>query len=69
VPEERSVGLDELLSALKRYIGESGDSEQAAAFKIGVNQFTLNRWLCGRQRPKKGKAALTAEFLRRAGYL
>jgi hypothetical protein len=55
-----------LLSALKRYLEESGDTEQTVAPKIG-----MNRWLSDNESPKKGegKLALTALFLRRAGYL
>jgi transposase-like protein len=60
---------DELLSALKRYLEESGETEQTVASRIGVNRHTLHRWLSEVQSPKKGKLALTAFFLRRAGYL
>jgi Homeodomain-like domain len=60
---------DELLSALKRYLKESGDTEQAVARQIGVNHHTLQRWLSDKQSPKKGPLGLTALFLRRAGYL
>ena len=71
LPEKGVISPDELLSALKRYLEESGDTEQAAASKIGVNHHTLHRWLADNQSPKKGggKLALTALFLRRAGYL
>jgi transcriptional regulator with XRE-family HTH domain len=69
LPEEGVVSPDELLSALKRYLEESRDTEQAVAFQIGVNHHTLRRWLSDKQSPKKGKLALTASFLRRAGYL
>ena len=64
-----TVSPDELLSALKRYLEESRDTEQAVASQIGVNHHTLRRWLSDKQSPKKGKLALTASFLRRAGYL
>jgi hypothetical protein len=63
------VTPDELLSALKRYLAESGDAEEAVASQIGVNHHTLRRWLSDRQSPKKGKLALAAAFLRHAGYL
>jgi DNA-binding XRE family transcriptional regulator len=63
------VTPDELLSALKRYLAESGDAEEAVASQIGVNRHTLRRWLSDRQSPKKGKLALAAAFLRHAGYL
>jgi len=69
LPEEGVVSPDELLSALKRYLEESRDTEQAVASQIGVNHHTLRRWLSDKQSPKKGKLALTASFLRRAGYL
>ena len=65
----RQVSPDELLSALKRYLSESGDTEEAVASQIGVNHHTLRRWLSDKQSPKKGKLALTTSFLRRAGYL
>ncbi|HSZ76094.1 MAG TPA: hypothetical protein VK775_01705 [Chthoniobacterales bacterium] len=54
---------------MKRYLAESGDTEEAAASRIGVNHHTLRRWLSDKQSPKKGKLALAAAFLRHAGYL
>jgi transposase-like protein len=69
LPEKRVVSPDELLSALKRYLAESGDTEEAVASQIGVNHHTLRRWLSDKQSPKKGKLALAAAFLRHAGYL
>jgi hypothetical protein len=61
---------DELLKALKRYLAESAQTERATASRIGVNHHTLHRWLSDNQSPKKGRRlALTALFLRRAGYL
>jgi transposase-like protein len=69
LPEKSVVSPDELLSVLKRYLKESGDTEQAVASQIGVNHHTLHRWLSDKQSPKKGKLALTAVFLRRAGRL
>jgi hypothetical protein len=63
------ISPDQLMSALKRYLEESRDSEQEVASQIGVNHHTLRRWLSDKQSPKKGKLALTASFLRRAGYL
>jgi hypothetical protein len=60
---------DELLRALKRYLEESGESERAVASQIPINHHTLRRWLSDKQSPKKGKLALAALFLRRAGYL
>jgi transcriptional regulator with XRE-family HTH domain len=63
------VSPDELLRALKRYLAESGDTEEAVASRIGVNHHTLRRWLSDKQSPKKGKLALAAAFLRHAGYL
>ena len=71
MPEKGVINADRVLSALKRYLEESGDTEQAVASKIGVNHHTLHRWLTDNQTPKKGggKLALTALFLRRAGYL
>jgi transposase-like protein len=69
--EKGVISPEELLSALKRYLEESGRTEQAVASKIGVNRHTLHRWLSDNQSPEKGegKLALTALFLRRAGYL
>jgi transcriptional regulator with XRE-family HTH domain len=69
LPEKGVVSPDELLSALKRYLEESGDTEQAIASQIGVNHHTLHRWLSDKQSPKKAKLALAASFLRRVGYL
>ena len=69
MPEKDVISPDELVSALRRYLEESGDTERAVAFQIGVNHHTLRRWLSEKQSPKKGKLALTAIFLRRAGYL
>jgi len=63
------ISPDQLMSALKRYLEESRDNEQVVASQIGVNHHTLRRWLSDKQSPKKGKLALTASFLRRAGYL
>ena len=71
LPDKDVISPDELLSALKRYLEESGDTEQTVASKIGMNRHTLHRWLSDNESPKKGegKLALTALFLRRAGYL
>ena len=69
LPEKDVINPDELVSALKRYLEESGDTDRAVASRIGVNHHTLRRWLSEKQSPKKGKLALTAIFLRRAGYL
>ena len=69
MPGKDNIGPDELLSALKRYLEESGDTEREVASQIGVNHHTLHRWLSDKQSPKKGKLALVASFLRRAGYL
>ena len=63
------ISPDQLMSALKRYLEESRDNEQVVASQIGVNHHTLRRWLSDKQSPQKGKLALTASFLRRAGYL
>jgi hypothetical protein len=71
LPEKGVISPDELLSALKRYLQESGATEEVVACEIGVNHHTLHRWLSDNQIPKRGggKLALTALFLRRAGYL
>ena len=69
MPEKDVISPDELLSALKRYLEESGETERALASQIGVNYHTLHRWLSDKQSPKKGKLALAASFLRRAGYV
>jgi hypothetical protein len=67
--KETAVSPDEVMSALRRYLESTGDTERAAALKMGVNQHTLCRWLSDEQSPKKGKMALAAFFLRQAGYL
>jgi transposase-like protein len=69
LPEKGVVSPDELLSALRRYLAEAGDTEEAVASQIGVNHHTLRRWLADRQSPKKSRLALAASFLRHAGYL
>ena len=69
LPEKRLVSPGELLNALKRYLAESGDTEEAVASQIGVNHHTLRRWLSDKQSPKKCKLALAATFLRHAEYL
>jgi transcriptional regulator with XRE-family HTH domain len=68
-PGKDVVSPDELMSALKRYLEQCGKTEQEVASEIGVNRHTLGRWLSEKGSPKKGKLALTASFLRRAGYL
>jgi DNA-binding XRE family transcriptional regulator len=67
--EKGVTNPNELMIALKRYLEQCGKTEQAVASQIGVNRHTLARWLCDKESPKKGKLALTAFFLRRAGYL
>jgi transcriptional regulator with XRE-family HTH domain len=67
--EKGVISPDELMAALKRYLKQCGKTEQAVASQIGVNRHTLARWLSDNHSPKKGKLALTAFFLRRAGYL
>ena len=67
--KETAASPDEVMSALRRYLENTGDTERAAALKKGVNQHTLCRWLSDEQSPKKGKMALAAFFLRQAGYL
>ena len=58
-----------LMEALRRYLEDSGETERAVASRIGINYHTLRRWLSDTNSPRKGKLALTAQFLRRAGYL
>jgi hypothetical protein len=67
--EKGVTNPNELMTALKRYLEQCGKTEQAVASQIGVNRHTLARWLSEKESPKKGKLALTAFFLRRAGYL
>jgi DNA-binding XRE family transcriptional regulator len=67
--EKGITNPNELMIALKRYLEQCGKTEQAVASQIGVNRHTLARWLSDKESPKKGKLALTALFLRRAGYL
>jgi len=59
----------ELLSTLRRYLDESGDSEQKIASQLGINRHALFRWLSDKQAPEKEKVAHIALFLRRAKYL
>ena len=67
--ENEVMSPDELLKALKQYLEKSGETERALASRIGINHHILRRWLSAEQSPKKVKLALTALFLRRAGYL
>ena len=67
--ENESTSPDQLMEALRRYLKDSGETERAVASRIGLNCHTLHRWLSDRNSPQKGKLALTAQFLRRAGYL
>jgi hypothetical protein len=53
---------DELMTALKRYLRESNDSEIVVATRIGINRHTHNRWLTTNKTPAKGILALTAFF-------
>ena len=48
------------MGALRRYLENTGDTERAAALKMGVSRHTLCRWLSEKQSPKKGKLALAA---------
>jgi hypothetical protein len=43
-PEKGVFSTDELLSALRRYLAESGDTEEEVASRIGVNHHTLRRY-------------------------
>ncbi len=69
LPDNDVISPDQLMTALKRYLEESSDTEETVASQIGVNHHTLRRWLTEKQSPRKEKLALTASFLRRAGYL
>ena len=67
---QESKSSHELIKALQRYLDETGETERAAASRIGIDRHTLHRWLSDVQSPpKEGKLALAAFFLRRAGYL
>jgi hypothetical protein len=44
---------DELMTALKRYLRESNESEIVVASRIGINRHTLNRRLTNSQSPTK----------------
>src|SRR5262245_47979622 len=67
--KETAVSPDEVMSALRLYLENTGDTERAAALKMGVNRHTLCRWLSDEQSPKKGKMALAAFFLRQALFV
>ena len=54
MPDKDVISPGELLSALKRYLEESGDTVQTVASKIGMNHYTLHRWLSDNESPKKG---------------
>jgi len=67
--EKAVVTLEELFLALKRYLEESGDSEQTIASHIGIHPHALAHWISDKKAPSKAKAARIALFLRRARYL
>jgi hypothetical protein len=67
--ENESTSPDQLMEALKRYLKDSGETERAVSARIGLNYHTLRRWLSDKDSPNRGKLALTAHFLRQAGYL
>jgi hypothetical protein len=69
MPDTSGISSVELLSALKRYVEESGDTVKLVASQIAIHEMILHRWLSGESSPKGVKAALTAYFLRRVGYL
>ena len=66
---ETAVSADEVINALRRYVEKTGDTQRAAAVKMGVNRHTLCRWLTEKQIPKKIDLVLVAVFLKRARFL
>jgi hypothetical protein len=64
-----AVTSDELLTALKRYFQETGDSERSTASCIGIHRDVLRRLLSDSSGPRKQIVARIALFLRRAGYI
>jgi hypothetical protein len=67
--EEAAISPDEVMNALRRYLETTGDTQRAAALKMGVNRHSLCRWLSDIHSPKKENLVMVAAFLRRAGYL
>jgi len=63
------VKTQDVLDAVKRYVGESQDGERQTAIKIGVSRATLYRWLTDKAQPHKRRLAQVAGFLRRIGYI
>ena len=56
MPEKCVIGPVELVSALKRYLAESGETEKALASQIGINHHTPQSLAIRREESTKGKA-------------
>jgi predicted DNA-binding protein (UPF0251 family) len=67
--QEMAVSADDVIKALRRYLEKTGDTQRAAAVKMGVNRHTLCRWLAEKQIPHKIDLVLVAVFLKRASFL
>ena len=59
----------QVMSALRRYLENTGETERAAALKIGANRHTLYRWLSDEQSPKKKRKDGVSRLLSEAGGL
>ncbi len=66
---QETVSPDDVMSALRRYLENTGDTQRAAALKMGVNRHSLCRWLSEIHSPKKENLVQVAAFLRHQGYL
>ena len=67
--QETAIGPNEVMNALRRYLENTGETQRAAAMKMGVNRHSLFRWLSDSQSPQKGDLLQVAAFLRHAGLL
>jgi len=67
--QETAIGPNEVMNALRRYLKNTGETQRAAAMKMGVNRHSLFRWLSDSQSPKRADLLQVAAFLRHAGFL
>jgi DNA-binding XRE family transcriptional regulator len=67
--QETAIGPNEVMNALRRYLENTGETQRAAAMKMGVNRHSLFRWLSDSQNPQKADLLQVAAFLRHAGFL
>jgi DNA-binding phage protein len=67
--QETAIGPNEVMNALRCYLENTGETQRAAAMKMGINRHSLFRWLSDSQSPQKTDLLQVAAFLRHAGFL